>query len=103
MYYAEYQGIWFVEGTPSGAVAIAPISTEINGIFSQSQLKTLNDVKGRMVSLVRERGGNAVTDFKYGQRSTFWKSLFGLDNVMWYASGTIARIDPAKLPRRAPH
>lgn len=100
MYYAEYQGVWFVEGSPPGAVDVAPISTEINGVFSQSQLKTLDDVKSRMASAVRELGGNAVTNFKYGQRSTFWKSLFGLDNVMWYASGTIARLDPTQLPPR---
>lgn len=99
MYYAELQGVYFVEGSPAGAVPIGPVSTELNGFFSQNQLKTLDDVKVRLCALVRERGGNAVVDFKYGQRSTFWKGLFGMDNVMWYATGTIARIDPAKLKR----
>ena len=99
MYYAEYQGVYFVEGRPAEAVAIGPISTELNGFFSQNQLKSLDDIKARMCAIVRERGGNCVVDFKYGQRSTFWKSLFGMDNVLWHASGTIARIDAAALAK----
>lgn len=101
MYYAEYQGVYFVEGAPADAARLGPVSTELNGAFSQSQLKTLDDVKARLCVLVRERGGNAVIDFKYGQRSSFWKSIFGMDDVLWHASGTIARIDPAKLPKHS--
>jgi len=99
MYYAEFQGVYFIEGSPPEAAAIAPISTELNGFFSQNQLKSLDDIKTRMCSEVRGKNGNCVIDFKYGQRSTFWKSLFGMDNVLWHASGTIARIDPAVLAK----
>jgi hypothetical protein len=99
MYYAEYQGVYFVEGCPAEAVAIGPISTELNGLFSQNQLKSLDDIKARMCTAVREKGGNCVVDFKYGQRSTFWKSLFGMDNVLWHSSGIIARIDPKALEK----
>jgi hypothetical protein len=98
MYYAEFQGVYFVEGSPTGAVSIGSVSTELNGFFSQNQLKSLDDVKIRLCALVRERGGNAVIDFKYGQRSTFLKGLFGMDNVMWYASGMIARVDLSTNP-----
>lgn len=100
MYHAEFQGIYFVEGSPAGAQRISPVSTELNGLFSQNQLKSLDDVKARLCALARDRGGNAVIDFKYGQRSTFWKSIFGMDDVHWYASGTLALIDPASLPKR---
>lgn len=99
MYYAEYQGVYFIEGSPKEASPLAPISSELNGFFSQNQLKSLDDLKARMCVLVQEKGGNCVIDFKYGQRSTFWKSLFGMDNVLWHASGMIARIDPAALPQ----
>jgi hypothetical protein len=92
MYSAEYKGILFVEGMPENCTVIRDISTEINEFFGQSQLKSLDDVKDRMVYVVAKCGGNAVVDFKYGQRSSFWKSLFGLDDVMWYASGKIAII-----------
>ncbi len=99
MYFSEYKGIYFVEGLPAGAERFVPINTEINSIFGHNQLKSLNDVKDRLVSPVREAGGNAVVNFQYGQRSSFWKSLFGMDDVYWYASGEIARIDPAALKK----
>ena len=50
--------------------------------------------------VVRALGGNAVVEFKYGQKSSFWQSLLGLDDVSWYASGKIARINPESLPHR---
>ena len=71
---------------------ICDISTEINEFFGQSQLKSLDDVKEKMIHVVAKYGGNAVVDFKYGQRLSFWKSLFRVDGVMWYASGKIAII-----------
>ena len=92
MYSAEYKGIIFIEGIPKGCVILHEISTEINEFFAQSQLKSLDNVKDRMVQIVVNSGGNAVVDFKYGQRSSFWKSLLGLDGVLWYASGKIAII-----------
>ena len=92
MYRSEYKGVLFFEGTPENCTIIRNISTEINEFFGQSQLKSLDDVKDRMIEIVKSSGGNAVVDFKYGQKSTFWKSLFGMDDVMWYASGKIAII-----------
>lgn len=99
MYFAEFQGVYFVEGALVGAQRISPVSTELNGLFSQNHLKSLDDVKRRLCVIVRERGGNAVVDFKYGQRSTFWKGLVGMDDIHWYASGMVAHIDPASLPK----
>ena len=92
MYSSEYKGVLFFEGMPENCTIIRNISTEINEFFGQSQLKSLDDVKDRMIEIVKSSGGNAVVDFKYGQKSTFWKSLFGMDDVMWYASGKIAII-----------
>lgn len=97
MYSAEYKGIYFVEGIPPGSRLIGDISTEINETLGQSQLKSLDDVKEKMVELVRRGGGNAVVNFKYGQKSNFWKSLLSLDDVRWVASGKIAEIDPSLL------
>ena len=97
MYFSKYKGIHFVEGIPASAKIIREISTEINELFSGSQLKSLDDVKERMVDIVKQSGGNAVINFKYGQKSSFWKSIFALDNVYWFASGKIAKIDPNEL------
>ena len=75
---------------------IESVKVTINGIFVQNQLKTLDDVKDKMVSIVRSKNANAVLSFKYGQRSTFWRSLIGMDDVHWYAAGVIAVIPDPK-------
>ena len=97
MYYDLYRGVYFVEGLPAGARRITPISTCIDGMFSHSQLKSLDDIKDKMAEVVHRKGGNAVIDFKYGQKSSFWRSLLSLDDVRWEASGCVARIDPSSL------
>ena len=101
MYIGEYKGIYFIEGVPAEAKVMGSTEAELNGAFTQSQLRSLDDLKERMREMVQRRGGNCVIDFKYGQRSTFWKSLFGLDSVFWYGSGSIAYIDPAALEKYA--
>lgn len=97
--YSDYSdGIYFVEGAPAGSRRIAPISTKIDGMFSNAQLKSLDDIKAAMASEARRKGGNAIIDFKYGQKQrSFWGSLFSLDDVRWEASGAVATINPATL------
>jgi len=97
MYFSEYKGVFFVEGTPREALIMESVSSELNDFFSQNQLRSLDDLKEKMHKYVLQRGGNCVIDFKYGQRSTFWKSLLGMDNVSWYGTGRIAKIDPSEL------
>lgn len=92
MYSSEYKGVMFIEGIPENCQVLKEISTEINELFGQSQLKSLDDIKDKMIDIVRREGGNAIVDFKYGQRSSFWKSFFSLDAVHWFASGKIALI-----------
>ena len=99
MYFAEFKGVFFIEGSPPEAQAIEEISSELNGFFTQNQLRSLDDLKDKMKDYVIQRGGNCVIDFKYGQRSTFFKSLFGMDNVFWYGTGKIAKIDPKELQK----
>ncbi len=99
MYFAEFKGVYFIEGAPREAVALESISSELNGFLSQNQLRSLDDMKEEMREYVIQRGGNCVIDFKYGQRSTFWKSLWGMDNVLWYGTGIIAKIDPIELQK----
>ncbi len=96
MYASEYKGVWFVEGDVEGAHLLEPIKVTINGLLVQSHLKTLDDVKDKMVTRVRAKNGNAVVAFKYGQRSSFWRSIVGMDNVHWYATGVIAIIPVPK-------
>jgi hypothetical protein len=66
----------------------------VGGVITSGQLRSLDGVKRFMVAKVRADSGNAVIDFRYGQRSVgFLASLFNRDDVVWYGEGTIARVD----------
>ena len=99
MYWAEFQGVYFVEGFVDGARVHGPIDTKHDGAWSQSQLKSLDTLKAAMADRVRAAGCNAVVNFTYGQKNTFWRSLLSIDDVWWYAHGSMAQIDPAKLDK----
>jgi hypothetical protein len=91
VYETIFEDIRFIEGRPAGARAIAPVRVELGGVIRSAQLKNLDDVKRIMAERVRVGGGNAVIDFKYGQRSVgILRSLFQRDDVNWYGEGVIA-------------
>ena len=83
----KYKDIFFIENNAKDVKIIKHITVELNSLFGQDQLKTLDDVKEKMYEEVKKCGANAIINFKYGQKSTFWKSIFGLDDVYWYGSG----------------
>jgi len=93
MYTSEYDGILFVEGHPENAKIICHVEAKLHGIFTQPHLKTLDDVKKKIVGDVKSKGGNSLINFKYGQTSSFWSTLIGIDNICWYGSGDVAIID----------
>lgn len=89
----KFDGITFVEGLPADYEHVLPISIELGGIIQQAQLKSLADVKRAMAAQARAAGGNAIVDFKYGQKSVSWlRSLWQMDDVNWYGTGIIAVI-----------
>lgn len=91
MYTSSFNGIKFIEGCPKSARIIKPIRVEIGGVLTSAQLKSLDDVKQLMASQAKAAGGNAVVDFKYGQRSVgFFRSLIDRDDVNWYGEGRVA-------------
>ena len=92
MYYSILDGILFIEGPHPQARLIQEISVKIHGLASQAQLKTLDHVKKKMLPRIKALGGNCIVDFKYGQKSTLWTTLVGVDDVSWYGSGTVARL-----------
>ncbi len=97
MYSSSFDGILFVEGQPDNATILGAAKVELNGIFTQAQLKNLDDVKRKLASQVKNRNGNSLVNFKYGQRSTFLTTLLGIDDVGWYGSGDIAKIQTPKV------
>jgi hypothetical protein len=93
VYTSVFDSIRFVEGHPSGATIIGPVSIQIGGLIRSSQLRSLDDVKRLMAERAHAAGGNAVVDFRYGQRSVgFFASLFQRDDVNWYGTGQVARL-----------
>ncbi len=97
-YTSIYKGIIFIEGYEPSAKMIMNI--EYKKAFSfNSQIQTLDCVKDQLVEKTVALGGNAVINFKYGQKSSGWfkSSLFSLDdNIKWYGSG-VAAIIPEQL------
>ena len=93
MYTSDFHGVKYIEGTPKDVRFIKDFNSEINQWFGQSQLKNLNDIKLKINVEVNSNKGNCVYDFKYGQKSTFWKGLLGWDDVHWHASGKIGYIN----------
>ncbi len=94
MHVTTQDGIAFYEGTPDSYEPIEAVKIEIGGmLISQSQLKTLKDVKRELASRASRAGGNAIVNFQYGQKSVgFFRSILQLDDVNWYGTGTIARV-----------
>jgi hypothetical protein len=99
MHWSEFDGVIFVEGQLPCADIIGHTKCRLHGIFSQVQLKNLNDVKRRLACNVKSKGGNSLMNFKYGQKSSFWTTLISVDNVNWYGEGDIARISHGELEK----
>jgi hypothetical protein len=91
MFTTHFDDIAFVEGLPKDCEHIRRIKVEIGGVIQQAQLKSLDDVKRAMAADAKRAGGNAIVDFKYGQRSVGWlRSLWQMDDVNWYGTGIVA-------------
>ena len=98
MHCSEMDDVVFVEETVPSAQIISHAQYKLHdGLFSQSQLKNLNDVKRKLAALVKKAGGNCLINFRYGQKSTFWSTLFGTDKINWFGEGDIARISQENL------
>ena len=93
-YTTIYNGIIFIEGYEPSAKILGQV--EYKKLFSyNSQIKTLDCVKEQLAEKAITLGGNAVVEFKYGQKSSGWfkSSLLSLDdNIKWYGSGMAAII-----------
>ena len=90
MYVTVYKDIVFVEGHHPDAKILEPISVQIRGAFVNTQLKSINHVKDKLVSKSVYSNANAIIQFKYGQKSRFLGSLFNRDDMVWYGEGYLA-------------
>ena len=91
-YTSLYKDIIFIEGDEPTAQILGQV--EYKKLFSyNAQIKTLDCVKDQLVEKTVALGGNAVIQFKYGQKSSGWfkSSLLALDdNIKWYGNGVAA-------------
>jgi uncharacterized protein YbjQ (UPF0145 family) len=101
MWLTVTDGVVFVEGECSGAKDIGPISVRIHGVFSQAQLKSLDDVKRKMASKAKRVGANGIIRFRYGQRANAWTWLLGIDDVSWYGEGTAVTLPQSVYDKAA--
>ena len=93
-YTSIYKGIIFIEGEEPSAKILGQV--EYKKLFSfNSHIQTLDCVKDQLIEQTIALGGNAIINFKYGQKSSSWftSSLFSLDdNIKWYGNGLAAII-----------
>ena len=91
-YTTIYKGIIFIEGEEPTAKILGAV--EYKKLFSfNAQIQTIDCVKDQLVEQTIALGGNAVINFKYGQKSSGWfkSSLFALDdNIKWHGNGLAA-------------
>jgi hypothetical protein len=97
MYYSKNYDVYFVEGSIPNTEILGKIHEEMRGTFSQSHLKSLDDVKKKISKYIKQKNGNALINFKYGQKSTFFGSLFSIDNIMWYGIGDIVKLNEEQI------
>ena len=89
MYASIYNGIIFVEGNIPCEKELGYLSYGKESI-TNTQLKSLDDVKLQLSQKAKQMGANAIINFEYGQKSMSWfKSLLLSfdDNIDWYGKG----------------
>lgn len=89
-YKTLYKDIIFIEGNEKNESNLGLVKYKKGLKLYNNQLKNLDDVKEQLYQQTKELGGNAVINFKYGQKSASWfKSIFLSldDNVNWYGEG----------------
>lgn len=90
MYITAYKNFIFIEGVFPEAKILDHISVTIKGAFVNTQFKTLNNIKDKLISKAYGTPANAIVQFKYGQKSTFLGSLMNRDDLVWYGEGDLA-------------
>jgi hypothetical protein len=89
-----YKGITFIEGPEPSAKILQRIEYK-KLLTYNAHNKSLDCVKDQLVEKTIALGGNAVVNFKYGQKNLGWfKSLILRldDNIKWYGYGFAAII-----------
>lgn len=90
-YSTIFEDVIFIEGGEPDARLLGKVECDLSFKIG-AQLKNLNDVKRELAFKARAQGGNAVLNFKYGQKSRW----LAIDDVAYFGSGTAAVLSPLK-------
>jgi len=91
-YTCVYDGMVISEGKLEKSVAIAEVSVDLSFRIG-AQLKSLRDVKEKLVREARVIGANALENFTYGQKHRF----LAIDDVAFWGRATAVRIHEDRL------
>ena len=85
-----YAGIFFTEAKAPSVSVVRHIHSEIS-----RQNSNLDEIKEDLARQAKSVGGNAVLNFKYGQKKHEWWELvftFKWDTESWYGEGDVASL-----------
>jgi hypothetical protein len=91
----ETDGVFFTEASAiAGSRDLGEIKVTIGG-----QNKDLRHVKLELARRVKEKGGNGLVGFTYGQRGKKWWNSFGVvDSEHWYGAGRAVIVATSPTP-----
>ena len=97
-YKSLYKGIIFIEGQEDYIKNLGKVAYKKDSFYN-NQLKNLDNVKEQLADKAIQAGGNAIINFKYGQKNTSWFRSMLLafdDNVNWFGEGEIVILEENK-------
>ena len=97
-YKSIHKNIIFIEGHEDYIKNLGKVVYQMVSYYN-SQFKNLDDVKEQLADKAIQAGGNAIINFKYGQKNTSWFRSFLLafdDNVNWFGEGEVVCLDENK-------
>ena len=97
-YKSLHKNIIFIEGHEDYIKSLGAVTYKREHFYN-SQLKDLDNVKEQLANKAAAMGGNAIINFKYGQKhlSYFRAALLSLDdNINWYGEGQVVVLGEEK-------
>jgi hypothetical protein len=86
----EFEGVKFFEGAGPPGRRLGKVSVTIS-----RQNSNLSEVKRELALQARRLGGDAVVEYRYGQRAHRWFELLlpKWDTESWWGAGEAMRLD----------
>jgi hypothetical protein len=97
MIITKVNDFYFFEGNINNAKIVRHYTYKLDGFFEQAQLSSLETLQVRIANELKNDQANMMINFKYGQKSSFWRSFISLDDVFWYAEGDLVYLDDIAL------